>query len=95
VHLASTERVRFRDGDGANDRGEDEVAKSPDNSEAYTKAEKQTYYTNADKQTYYTKADKQTYYTKADKQAYHTKADKQACTPFSCVLFNSLFVSLT
>lgn len=86
VHLASTERVRFRDGDGANDRGEDEVAKSPDNSEAYTKAEKQTYYTNADKQTYY---------TKADKQAYHTKADKQACTPFSCVLFNSLFVSLT
>ena len=84
--MASTERVRFRDGDGANDRGEDEVAKSPDNSEAYTKAEKQTYYTNADKQTYY---------TKADKQAYHTKADKQACTPFSCVLFNSLFVSLT
>lgn len=90
--MASTERVRFRDGDGANDRGEDEVAKSPDNSEAYTKADKQTYYTNADKQTYYTKADKQAYhYTNADKQTNNTKS----CTSFSCFLFNSLFVSLT
>ena len=54
VRLASTERVRFRDDDGANDRGEDEeVAKS------YTEADKKKNYMEADKQTYYTKANKQ------------------------------------
>jgi hypothetical protein len=65
VHLASTGRVRFRDGDGANDRGEDKgVAKSTDYSKTYTKADIQTSYTKADN---YTKADKQTNNTKSCK----------------------------
>ena len=57
VHLASTGRVRFRDGNGANDRGEEKgVAKSSDYSKTYTKADIQTSYTKADKQTYHTKS---------------------------------------